>query len=85
MWGHLKICFLEMPPSPTPIFTAPDAPVVPEAVPSDSDTESGGDVMEIQQQMDAERKRLEDAIKAQIEDLRGKSGRKRLTGINRKS
>ena len=61
-----------MPPCPTPIFVAPDAPIVPEAVPLESYTELEGDVMEIQQQMDAERKRLKDAAKTRIEELREK-------------
>ena len=61
-----------MPPHPTPIFTAPNASVVLEVVLSDLDTESEGDVMEIQQQMDAEKKRLEDDVKAWIVELREK-------------
>ena len=61
-----------MPPCPPPIFTAPNASIVPEAVPSDLDTESEGDVAEIQQQMDAEKKRLKDEVKACIVELREK-------------
>ena len=62
----------KMPPHPIPIFAAPDASIVPEAVPLDSDTESEGDVMEIQQQMDAKKKRPENEAKAQIVKLREK-------------
>ena len=61
-----------MPPHPIPVFTAPDAPVVPDAVPLDLDTESEGDVMEIQWQMDAKKKRLEVDMKAWIFELREK-------------
>src|SRR5882724_5464604 len=61
-----------MPPCPTPIFMAPYSSIVPEAVPSDSDIESEGDVTEIQQQMDAKKKRLEDNMKAWIVELREK-------------
>jgi len=46
--GCSKLCFLKMPPHPTPIFMAPNASIVPEAVPSELDAESEGDVMEIQ-------------------------------------
>jgi len=61
-----------MPPCATPIFAAPDVPIVMKAVPLDLDTELEGDVMEIQQQLDVERKRLEDDAKAQIIELREK-------------
>ena len=46
-----------MPPHPTPIF-------------ADSDAKSEGDVAVIQQQMDAEKKRLEDDVNAWIVELR---------------
>ena len=69
-----------MPPCTTPIFVAPDAPIVPEAVPLESYTELKGDVMEIQWQMNAERKRLKDAVKTRIEELREKKQKERLTG-----
>ena len=61
-----------MPPHPTPIFAAPNASVVPEVVPLDSDTESEGDVREIQWQMDSKKKRLKDDVKAWIVELREK-------------
>ena len=78
MWGAFKIMLLEMPPHPIPVFTAPDAPVVPDAVPLDLDTESEGDVMEIQQKMDAKRKRLKDAMKAQFDELREKKQKEKV-------
>jgi len=72
LWQAFKNLLLKMPPHPTPIFVAHNASIVPETVPSDSDTELEGDVAEIQQQMDAEKKRLEDDAKAQIVELREK-------------
>ena len=66
-----------MPPHPTPNFVVPDVSVVPEAVTLDLDTESEGDVTEIQQQMDAEKKRLEDDVKTWIVELREKRWKER--------
>ena len=60
-----------MPPHPTRVFVAPDAPIVLEAVPSDFDTESESNVMEIHQQMDA-KKKLKENVKACIVELREK-------------
>ena len=63
-----------MPPFPTPIFMAPNAPipVVLEAILLELDTKSEDNVMEIQQQIDAKKKRLEDAVKAKIGEFRDK-------------
>jgi len=64
-----------MPPHPTPIFAAPNAPipVITEAIPPESNTKLEDDVVEIQQQMDAKKKRLEDTMKAKIGELRDKN------------
>ena len=70
--GAFKHLLKKIPPHPTPIFTAPNAPIVPEAVPLQLDTKSEDDVTEIQQQMDAKKKRLEDAMKARIGESREK-------------
>ena len=72
--GTKHLLLQKMPPHPTPIFAAPNAPIpiVPEAIPLELNSKLEDDVMEIQRQMDAEKKRLEDAVKAKIGELRDK-------------
>ena len=63
-----------MPPFPTPTFVATNAsiPIIPEVILPESGSESEEDVMEIQRQMDAKKKRFKDATKAKVGELRDK-------------